>query len=508
VQVDAPEEGTSPALRPAQYQDANRDGTRILFTTDARLTANATAAEGAPDLYMCEMTVIADERSCAEKGDLKDLTIGNSGAPADVLGATIGTSEDGSDVYFVANGVLTSGGGPVADATTGDCNSLGSEEERTDQSCNLYEWHDGQTSLVAVLSGSDFPDWEAGTAVHTDLSQLTARVSPDGRYLAFMSQRPLTGYDNRDAVSGALDEEVFLYDSASGKLVCASCDPSGARPNGIHDPTLEEEPPLLIDRANAWSNHWLAGSIPGWTAEALSVALYQSRYLSNEGRLFFNSPVGLVQGDANGTQDVYEFEPGGVGDCTSTTSSRSTTFVREVAGAAVDSCVGLVSSGTSAEESAFLDASGKGGGGHESEDVFFLSPGRLVGADIDDALDVYDAHICSSAMPCLSSPSQSASPACAEADTCRGGAEPQPGIFAAPPTATSPSTGNVSPPANKPTTKTPAQIRAAKLRNALKACRHKHARRKRIACERNARKKYGPVKKHARKAMSRKGGGR
>ena len=38
-------------------------------------------------------------------------------------------------------------------------------------------------------------------------------------YLAFMSDRSLTGYDNTDAVSGQPDEEVYLYDAdGRGKL--------------------------------------------------------------------------------------------------------------------------------------------------------------------------------------------------------------------------------------------------------------------------------------------------
>ncbi len=70
-----------------------------------------------------------------------------------------------------------------------------------------------------------------------------------GGYVAFMSNSPLTGYDNRDAVSGQRDEEVFLYDAASNHLVCASCNPTGARPVGVFDQgeTTTGEPPLLVD---------------------------------------------------------------------------------------------------------------------------------------------------------------------------------------------------------------------------------------------------------------------
>jgi len=43
-----------------------------------------------------------------------------------------------------------------------------------------------------------------------------------GQYMAFMSDRSLTGYDNIDAHSGQPDEEVFVYDAAANTLACAS----------------------------------------------------------------------------------------------------------------------------------------------------------------------------------------------------------------------------------------------------------------------------------------------
>ena len=41
-----------------------------------------------------------------------------------------------------------------------------------------------------------------------------------------------------------------------------------------------------------------------------------SRYLSNSGRLFFDSADALVPQDVNGKEDVYEYEPPGEGSCT------------------------------------------------------------------------------------------------------------------------------------------------------------------------------------------------
>ena len=51
--------------------------------------------------------------------------------------------------------------------------------------------------------------------------------------------------------------------------------------------------------------------------------------------------------------------PKASGGCSASTSSGSTVFVREDAGSPVDGCVGLISSGSSSEESAFLDAAQK-----------------------------------------------------------------------------------------------------------------------------------------------------
>jgi WD40-like Beta Propeller Repeat len=496
VQLDVPQEGVRSGTGEARFQYATPEGAKAFFTDAARLTADATAKESEPDLYMCALSTSVDEQSCAAKHDLKDLTVGFHGQAPDVQGAMIGASEDGSYVYFVANGVLTNSGTPVTGAVHGNC-----RQGEREGSCDLYVWHDGVTSLVAVLTGNDFPDWEAGLGA--DLSRLTARVSPNGRYLAFMSQRSLTGYDNRDAASGAPDEEVFLYDAASARTVCASCDPTGARPFGVLEPQAGQEATLLVDRVGAWSNHWVAGSIPGWTPGRTSTALYQSRYLSNEGRLFFDTPVGLVPADTNSTQDVYEFEPEGVGSCSSGASSGAVVFVKEVAGSAVGGCVGLISSGTSSEESVFLDASSRGPGNAEGEDVFFLTAARLAGADVDSALDVYDAHVCSAAVPCPATTATVAPPTCTTAETCRttpGGRDPDLTVFDTPASMAPSGTGNLTPqpkPASTPVT------RAQRLAKALKACRKSHDRKRRAKCEKQARHTYGVSK--AKKATEKRG---
>ena len=73
---------------------------------------------------------------------------------------------------------------------------------------NLYaaRWEGGKwvPSFIATLSHQDERDWGSFGTGNAEIDRMTARVSPDGRYLAFMSDRSLTGYDNRDALSGQL----------------------------------------------------------------------------------------------------------------------------------------------------------------------------------------------------------------------------------------------------------------------------------------------------------------
>ncbi|HZL21666.1 MAG TPA: hypothetical protein VFG23_28300, partial [Polyangia bacterium] len=315
VQLDAAQPGTpEPSTGDAVFQTASSDGSKVFFTDPQRLTAGSTASGeeyGTADLYEFEVTSGSGEPLA---GRLTDLTVDeHAGESAGVLGSLPGVSEDGSYVYFVANGVLAPG------ATPGDCEVRFQfvEESRT---CNLYVSHDSgtgwTTTFIATLSNEDAPDWGSGESEYGDLRDDTSRVSPSGRYLAFMSERSLTGYDNTDANSGMPDEEVFLYDASAPRLICASCDPTGARPVGVLDQGRNEkhEGGLLIDQLDTWVSggagvHWLAGSVPGWMYDGRAYALYQSRYLSDSGRLFFNSPDALVPQDTNGKENVYEYEP-------------------------------------------------------------------------------------------------------------------------------------------------------------------------------------------------------
>ena len=482
LQVDELEEHlTAPknAQLGALFQTASADGSKVFFTDAARLTGASAAGENPrePDLYVFEPEQQAGHR-------VTDLSVpSKSGEHANVRGAVVGTSEDGSVVYFVANGVLAAGAEP------GSCGEpLGS--------CNLYVEHDVEgkweaPQFIARLSNRDGPDWGLPEGTRTEdyrLEYKTSQVSGNGQYLAFMSENSLTGYDNTDVTGEARDEEVFLYNDdgeGSAKLSCVSCNPSGEAPVGMHDQLGGAE--ILVDLPETWTSkytetaEWLAGSLPGWTAFGTEETFYQPRYLNNQGRLFFNSPDPLVPNAVNkGVENVYEYEPVGVGTCASANTSNG--------------CVALLTDGKSEQESVFLDASESG------NDVFFITSSKLAPQDIDSAADIYDARVCGveGAEACPTVPA--APPTECSGEACRGAAQGELSNFESAGTATVGASGNVvqtqvlgtttTKPASKPKPLTKAEL----LAKALKTCHKIKNKKKRASCEKTAHKKYGAKK--------------
>ncbi len=471
VQLDAGEGGECLAKKECtsgggRFQVASADGSRVLFTA-GRLVKGA----GGTSLYECRILEVAGRLTCA----LSDLTPPNGSENVNMQGDVLGASEDGSSVYFVADGVLAGTG-----ARAGTCVDNPSAElsPAVGTFCNLYELKDGAAKLIATLSGEDVADW-----LRLPEGQ-TARVSPSGQFLAFMSERSLTGYDNRDAVSGKPDAEVYLYDASAGRLSCASCDPSGARPLGVEYRKLESGVSEALPAVHEeWvPTEWVAALLPHTTSIGRGEPAYQPRYLLDSGRLFFNALDALVPQDENETGDVYEYEPTGVGSC---------------APGPAPGCVALISSGSSPEPSGFLDASASG------DDVFFMTAQRLSSQDIDNRADVYDAHVCMSSSPCFTPPGEASAP-CSEKPeeaTCRPAPTPQPGVFAPSPSEGFHGPGDVVQVLKAATVKAKAPTRAQLLAKALAQCRKRypHAKKRRLACERSAQKKYGP-KKSAKKS--------
>jgi len=427
VRLDVAQPDAAGGSPDAVFQFASEGGSRVFFTDTERLTA-ASSERGA-DLYECE--ILEASGVCV----LHDLTPEGPGGSSEVQNLVSGGA-DGSYAYFAAAGVLSGSDAP-AGVGRGGC----APKSFAHTTCNLYVYHEGSVRYIATLSSEDELDWGSGSQTRKTVGYLTAHVSPDGRYFAFMSARSLTGYDNLDARSGKPDAEVYLYHAPenlaaeAGALSCASCDPTGARPLGVevHAVYANGGADLAaIAEGTGFvygSRSWVAANLPAGTALGLyHEAMYLSRLLSNSGRLFCDRSGALVPQDVNGAEDVYEYEPGQAGSCTTSSS-----LYHGVSGG----CVGLISAGTSAKESGLLDTSESG------EDVFFVTAEKLVPEDYDTALDVYDAHVCSQAAPCASAPPPPPPP-CSTVDACRAAPTPQPALFGLPSSATFSGTGDVS----------------------------------------------------------------
>jgi hypothetical protein len=270
----------------------------------------------------------------------------------------------------------------------------------------------------------------------------------------------LTSYDNNGKI------ELYLYEAqrplSPGNPVCVSCNPSGA--------------PAAGDVRLTSANGGLAASPSRRNA-------FLTRNLSSDGnRVFFQTEEALVPGDGNGQLDVYEWEREGAGSC----EPIGVSFDKSAAG-----CVYLISSGESAQPSYFGDA------GADGEDVFFFTRQSLVGQDNDLNVDVYDARVDGGIVS--QNPPPPVAP-CTEG-TCRGGVGTSP-AFGVPASATITGTGN---PADGPSASPVKPLtKQQKLAKALLACKKRGAKKRRHACEAQARKRYRVDNKQKKDAQIRK----
>lgn len=318
-----------------------------------------------------------------ETGHVMDI------APGVELSGVLGSSEDGSYIYFAGEGTI----------------APGAVEEKN----NLYVWHStgpesGTLTFIASLGNShtDVENWYQG------LPERTSRVSPNGHYLAFQAVRSLTGYDNVpiDAEESCPADgtraiakfnqsgrcsEVYEYNAVANAMSCVSCNPSGFPPVG--DSIVPNEVNFLQ-------------SSRGWESNT-----EQQRYLDDNGRLFFDSLEVLVPSATNNNENVYEFDPDGLGSCASGSG-----------------CLNLISTGTGNGQSRFVDASASG------DDVFFVTYDQLVSQDGDDLADLYDARVDGGfTLPGV--------PPC-EGEACKPPNSPVPSIYGAPASAAFEGPGN------------------------------------------------------------------
>jgi NHL repeat len=340
VKVAAPTLSGTP-----RFQLASPDGARALFTN---------TGAGLDTVYrLLSYDAVAKTVTTVAMG------VESNGKRRDLLGA----SEDATRAYLVSKDVLVA-----------EPNSEGDSAKEGEPNLYLHQEGAGFT-FIGTLSGDDLKSVRTTPSpVHPLRFRRASRVSPDGLHAAFISNAPLTGYDNVDAASGEVDAEVFVFDAranaGAGELHCVSCNPTGARPSGAEISRNDIGLPLEND-TSVWSAAW----IPGW-----QTSLYPGRPLSDDGtRLFFNSFEALVNRDTNNQQDVYEWQAaGGEDECADVGADL---YVESAGG-----CLSLISSGRDSKDSEFVDAD------RDGSDVFIRTGESLLGED-PGLTDIYDARV-------------------------------------------------------------------------------------------------------------------
>jgi DNA-binding beta-propeller fold protein YncE/Tol biopolymer transport system component len=332
----------------AEFVDASSDGSRVFFQSAQQLTDRA--AQGSNNLYVYDF-------NAAVGANLIAVSAGDTSGVGPGLQGVMAISPDGSHVYFVARGVLSAGANGQGQSAVAGADNL-----------YVYErdaaYPGGRTVFIATLPETDFEEWASSS-----FSNGSARVTPDGRFLVFVSSGDLTVDDT--SVTGA--EQVFRYDALAGQLVRVSIGERGFNDNGNAGP-------------NTHRNQRRGG--------ALGVGALGDPLISNDGSyVFFTSPVGLTPGALNDVRIGYF------------AFNNEVTYARNLY-EWHEGHVSLISDGrdvnkeTNPEFSAVrligVDASGA--------NVFFQTVDALVAQDTNGGSDVYDARICTASDPCVSSP--------------------------------------------------------------------------------------------------------
>ncbi len=457
----------------AQLIDASADGSRALFTSTQQLTDEASEdsqsgdsaatpsgcskTNGANGCNLYEMENVTAVDPAARHLVTVSAEALNSRGPR--VQGVLAFSDDGSHAYFVARGVLS------------DAPNVRGQHAQ-DGANNLYAYERdaahpaGRLTFVTDLARADSQEWTKG-------AENPANVTPDGRFLVFLSHGRLTP----DDTSASAADQVFRYDAETEQLVRISAGNDGFNDAG------NRSAPTPCDSV-------LVGA-PSDCSENASIAYAGKRSprrnltMSNDGSyVFFQSPVGLTphalddvqistynSGLPMYAQNVYEWRDGHV------------YLLSDGRDASVDAGQIARCAFVSLSSTCLLGADTSG------TSAFFATVDPLVSTDTNTELDFYDARVCTAGDPCLQG-APSPSPPCL-GEACHGtSAEQAP----APSGGTFAFNGEGNPATGAAKSAVKPLTRARKLATALKACRKKRNKRKRAVCERQARRRYGPHK--------------
>jgi hypothetical protein len=451
----------APLLYPAAYMGASEDGSQAFFLTKTWLTENHPEGHDA-ELYEWEAegaggcVQASSTYNPASRGCLTRVSVGESAKEGAGVSFVPAVSADGSTVYFTAFAALTSGSTQYTPVT-----------ENENGPVNVYRY-DAKSASVSYVARVDSLDTDHQAACANRLggvlgdagpcTELNWYATPDGRYLLFDASLPIEGYN---AVAGGCGEpvlpgvggfgdgrcaELYRYDAEAGKnggqaIVCVSCGSTAADAEG---------------------NAEFARSAPE------GPALSGVRGMSDNGEyVFFDSRAALVSQATNHTLDTYQWHE----DLDAHARTLS-----------------LIGSGSDPAPTFFLGYSPSPSAptqqAREGGSVFIGTHARLVPQDTNSVGIIYDARVCEPESPCIKPPP-------GETARCEGGSCQIPPAAPADPTATllPPSASESLPP--PPKRETAAETSAKDLSEALKACKKNRAKKRRAACEKQARKRYG-----------------
>ncbi len=455
----------SSEAKPAIFQGASADGSKVFFTTSQQLV-NADTDETS-DLYEYDSEKPAGQRIVqVSGGGAGDLTPGAGANGGDI----VSISEDGSHVYFVAEGVLTT-----------LPNSLGQTAIKGSRNLYAFDTETNQTKFVATLSSLDgilTGERTAGRGASGSHFDRLAQTTPDGRYLVFDSFAKLITTGPEADTSGA--QQVYRYDFQTGNLARISISHEGFGDNG-NTPGLNAliEPKPISEEGG------------GGGSGALPTINDINRAITDDGSAVVFMTAEQLQGGVTnrGTTPSCEGYASSPDEAASSVGCQLYVW-HECAGAhCTDGEAGvtsLISDGQGPAEEGVAAISGTG------SDIFFETSSELVGQDTDELGDIYDARVdggfpaptpepSCSGEACQGSPSSLPSFGSSGTSSFTGGGNLTPGPITFPP----------------PTESKPRPLtRAQKLANALKQCKKDkskkdNSKKKRLSCEKSAKAKYG-----------------
>jgi hypothetical protein len=250
----------------ASFLGAASDGSRVFFSTKQQLLNGDT--DETNDIYECDIppgtpTPTGKANACTALREVSGAATG-----ADVKNV-YSISGDGSTVYFISLGVLSS-----------NEDALGNTAQAGDR--NFYAWRtdiahpDGQTHFVGRLADS-------GLGIYNSEGP---QATPDGRYLVFLTRTPLLPSDTDESL------DLYRYDAESGLLTRVSTKLTGIGGNGDFD--------VQISAAKS-------SQLGGAYAHHVNTAI------SDDGqKVVFSTREPLSPVDGNNARDVYLWTPAGV----------------------------------------------------------------------------------------------------------------------------------------------------------------------------------------------------